>query len=291
VRAEDFDEGGEGVAYHDVSPGNNGNAYRATDVDIQATSDAGGGYNVGWMGLGEWLVYSVTVPNPGEYRLNLRVASNGTGGHFHVEFDNADRTGPIAIPNTGGWQRWTTVSAPVTLSAGLQRMRVVVDAASANGIVGNLNYIEIVSAPNALPTVTLTEPSSGTAFLAPATISMAATASDSDGNVTRVDFYAGTTFLGSDTSSPYTFRWENVAPLRPSRKHDIDTSGLTGGCRRVPGHSFDCRADDGRTLCRYAADQIATACVGERERGGRIHIRLIVDQYAWHWSLSCRRVL
>jgi hypothetical protein len=145
VQAEDFDEGGEGVAYHDVSPGNNGNVYRATDADIQATSDAGGGYNVGWMGLGEWLVYSVTVPNPGEYRLNLRVASNGTGGHFHVEFDNADRTGPIAIPNTGGWQRWTTVSAPVTLSAGLQRMRVVVDAASANGIVGNLNYIEIVS--------------------------------------------------------------------------------------------------------------------------------------------------
>jgi Carbohydrate binding module (family 6) len=134
------------VAYRDVSPGNTGGAYRATDVDLEATTDNGGGYNVGWMAPGEWLVYSVSVPSAGSYRLDLRVAATGEGGRLHVEFDGVDKTGPLTIPNTGGWQQWATISAPVALSAGAQRMRVVVDAASAAGIVGNLNFVQVVSA-------------------------------------------------------------------------------------------------------------------------------------------------
>jgi hypothetical protein len=146
VEAEHFDHGDADVAYRDVSAGNTGGAYRATDVDLEATTDTGGGYNVGWIAAGEWLVYSVSVPSAGSYRLDLRVASNGDGGRLHVEFDGVDKTGPLTIPNTGGWQRWTTISAPVALAAGGQRMRVVVDAASAAGIVGNLNFVQVVSA-------------------------------------------------------------------------------------------------------------------------------------------------
>ena len=53
IEAEDFDIGGEGVAYHDTDAGNNGGQYRpAEDVDIEACSDAGGGYNVGWTDAG-----------------------------------------------------------------------------------------------------------------------------------------------------------------------------------------------------------------------------------------------
>jgi len=46
IAAVDFDSGGEGVAYHDTTAGNNGGAYRSTDVDLEAS--AGGGYNGGW---------------------------------------------------------------------------------------------------------------------------------------------------------------------------------------------------------------------------------------------------
>jgi hypothetical protein len=52
----------------------------------------------------------------------------------------------MTIPNTGGWQSWTTISAPVTLSAGTQRMRVVIDAAGPTGVVGNLNFIQVSGA-------------------------------------------------------------------------------------------------------------------------------------------------
>ncbi len=47
VEAERFDEGGSGVAYVDTTAGNGGGQYRSTDVDIDSTTDTGGGYNVG----------------------------------------------------------------------------------------------------------------------------------------------------------------------------------------------------------------------------------------------------
>jgi probable HAF family extracellular repeat protein len=153
IQAEDFDEGGEGAGYHDTTGGNDGGQYRHTNVDIETSADAGGGYDVGWMAAGEWLGYAVTVQNAGTYRLVLRVAANGAGGRLHVEFNGVDKTGPMTIPNTGGWQAWRDISASVTLSAGMQRMRVVVDAAGATGVVGNLNYVALTaaSAPQSTP--------------------------------------------------------------------------------------------------------------------------------------------
>lgn len=63
---------------------------------------------------------------------------------------------------------------------------------------------------NQRPTVTLTAPATSTTYTAPATITFAATASDADGTVSRVDFYANGQQVGSDTSSPYGATWNNV---------------------------------------------------------------------------------
>jgi hypothetical protein len=63
---------------------------------------------------------------------------------------------------------------------------------------------------NQPPTVALTTPANGATYTAPATIAISASASDSDGTIARVDFYQGTTLLGGDTSSPYSFTWSNV---------------------------------------------------------------------------------
>jgi uncharacterized protein (DUF2141 family) len=63
---------------------------------------------------------------------------------------------------------------------------------------------------NAAPSVSLNSPAAGSTYAAPATIAMGATAADGDGFVARVDFYAGSTRVGSDTTSPYTFSWGNV---------------------------------------------------------------------------------
>jgi parallel beta-helix repeat protein len=65
-----------------------------------------------------------------------------------------------------------------------------------------------VALPNQAPVVTLANTSSST--VAPATVKLLATATDSDGTIARVDFYRGTTKLGQDTTAPYTFNINNV---------------------------------------------------------------------------------
>jgi hypothetical protein len=62
---------------------------------------------------------------------------------------------------------------------------------------------------NPSPVVALTAPANGAVFVAPANVALAATASD-DGTVAAVEFYQGSTLLGVDTTSPYTFSWSNV---------------------------------------------------------------------------------
>ncbi|MGD0572698.1 MAG: cellulase family glycosylhydrolase [Sedimentisphaerales bacterium] len=59
-------------------------------------------------------------------------------------------------------------------------------------------------------TVSITLPSEGTTYTAPANITINATASVSGGTVTKVDFYQGTTLLGTDTTSPYSYTWNDV---------------------------------------------------------------------------------
>jgi beta-glucanase (GH16 family) len=138
LQAEDFDIGGEGVASHDTEILNQGGEYRTGEgVDIEACSDVGGGYNVGWTMPGEWIEYTLVVPQAGDYLLDLRVAARDPGKTLRVLFNGMDRTGEVALPHTGGWQNWDTVTVNVALEAGVQTMRLV-------PVTGdfNLNFME-----------------------------------------------------------------------------------------------------------------------------------------------------
>ena len=64
---------------------------------------------------------------------------------------------------------------------------------------------------NVAPTVKLTTPANNSAYTAPATINLAATATDTDGTITKVEFYRGTTKLYTATVAPYTYTWSNAA--------------------------------------------------------------------------------
>jgi len=63
---------------------------------------------------------------------------------------------------------------------------------------------------NQLPTITLTAPESNSTYLAPATITLAADAKDTDGSIASVTFYHGSTLIGTDATAPYEFTWTNV---------------------------------------------------------------------------------
>ncbi len=142
IQAENFDTGGEGVAFHDSSATNEGGQYRSTSVDIESTS--GGGYNVGWIAAGEWLEYTVNVASTGTYTLHLRVARSPSGnGAVKVLFGGVDKTGDITVPSTGGWQTWTDVVKTVSLPAGAQVMRIAMRSSDFN-----VDWIEVTPGTN-----------------------------------------------------------------------------------------------------------------------------------------------
>jgi GH35 family endo-1,4-beta-xylanase len=141
IEAEEYDLGGEGLAYHEGNTsGNQGLAtLRNDEVDIETTGDVDGMYNIGYTLTGEWLEYSVNVSATGKYDMEFRVAKDGTGGLFHVEMDGVNVTGSITVPNTGGWQVWQTVKVPnINLTKGAHIMKVVFDSDYMN-----FNYVEI----------------------------------------------------------------------------------------------------------------------------------------------------
>ena len=148
MEVEQFDNGGEGVAYHDTTSGNSGGAFRSTGVDIEAAS--GGGYDVGWTSATEWLQYSVNVASAGSYTAQVRVASAGQGGQFHIEMNGTNVSGTLTVPDTGGWQNWQTVSATLQLNAGAQMARLVIDSGGASAA-GNFDRIQFSAGTSAPP--------------------------------------------------------------------------------------------------------------------------------------------
>jgi serine/threonine protein kinase len=148
VQAEDFDRGGEGVAYYDnsaVDTASSGLAYRRTLVDIDNCKDEGGGHNVGGIRPGEWLAYTVMVKDAGLYDIELRLSSPVGGGKLHLEFGSEDATGPLEIPATASWDKWQTITMKgVRLPAGRQIMRVTFDSGPfgrQRGYVCNFNWV------------------------------------------------------------------------------------------------------------------------------------------------------
>jgi endoglucanase len=112
-------------------------------IQTENTTDTGGGRNVGWIDVGDWLSYQnspVNIPVSGTYRIEYRVASlNGGGGLRFEEAGASPVHGQLAVPGTGGWQNWTTISHNVNLSAGTHRFGI-------NAVSGgwNLNWFRIV---------------------------------------------------------------------------------------------------------------------------------------------------
>ena len=70
----------------------------------------------------------------------------------------------------------------------------------------------IVNVTDMPPTVQITGPAGGSTFPFNSDITITATASDSDGTVQKVEFFAGTTKLGESTTAPYSFVWHSPGP-------------------------------------------------------------------------------
>jgi poly(hydroxyalkanoate) depolymerase family esterase len=141
IQAENFDSGGEGVAYHELTATNLGGQYRTSEaVDIETTTDTGGGYDVTGTAAGEWFEYTIYVSEPGLYNLALRVAGTSAGSVQVLAggINGTNLTGAWIVPATGGAQTWTTISNTVFLTPGQQVLHLDVLAGGFN-----LNWLQL----------------------------------------------------------------------------------------------------------------------------------------------------
>jgi hypothetical protein len=141
IEAENYDLGGQNVAYYDNSAGNEPGAYRDDDVDIEVTTDDQGEYNVGWIKPGEWLEYTVTIPE-GTYDFKARISSTAES-RFTVSIDGTD-VSTVTVPNTGAWQNWETITGEtLSIAGGEHVVRITADVSDYN-----LNWFGFVADPS-----------------------------------------------------------------------------------------------------------------------------------------------
>ena len=122
-------------------------------IQLENTTDTGGGQNVGYLDNGDYMDYFVNVLQAGTYELSFRTAAQSEIGQ--VELQLIDDNGAITIledftfPATGDWQNWTTTAKSVGLPAGQLQLRVVIKAP-----LFNINWLEfsfLTSTHNILP--------------------------------------------------------------------------------------------------------------------------------------------
>jgi beta-glucanase (GH16 family) len=142
VQAENYDLGGQGAGFNVTSINGSDNGYRSDGVDLEVTTDTGGGVNLGWTAASQWFRYTVNAAAAGTYTVTFRLASpNGVTDALHISNSSGTNlTGNVNVPATGGWQTWTNVTATLTLPAGQQVLTVNQD----NGG-WNINYMSFAS--------------------------------------------------------------------------------------------------------------------------------------------------
>ena len=112
-------------------------------IEVENTSDVGGGKNIGYIENGDFTNYKVTVAEAGDYQVQAKVATNTTGGTIKIEADGTN-VGELTVANTGGWQAWKTVTTTVTLNAGEQTLQL--NFTGGSGYLFNVNNLSFVEA-------------------------------------------------------------------------------------------------------------------------------------------------
>ena len=97
-----------------------------------------------------------------------------------------------------------------TSTPGTYSLTAVAHDAAGNSTTSGAVPVTVQGTGNQVPTVSLTSPTSGAQFTAPASIPISATATDAEGPIARVEFYSGTTLLWTEFNLPYADSWTSV---------------------------------------------------------------------------------
>ncbi|GAA2365140.1 glycoside hydrolase family 6 protein [Dactylosporangium salmoneum] len=168
-------------------------------VDVTNLGDAITSWNVGWdFGNSSQTITQIWNADKTQSGLHVSATSLSYNG-------NVATGGALSFGFNGAWSGSNPAGANLTLNG------TACTGGTTTGGPSSSSPSPSTSTNPGAPTVALTSPTNGSSFTAPATVGLAASATAPGSSVSKVDFYNGTTLLGTDTTSPYTFSWTNVA--------------------------------------------------------------------------------
>lgn len=138
IEAENFDEGGEGLTFHDSDAQDEGGSGYRNDNGGLDIGNGNGGYVLGYTAQGEWTEYTVNVTEAGEYEYIATVSSGAGNSGFSLSiWENGQLkklTNKIDVPNGGSWDTYTTVTGKLlqNLKKGEQVIRLTIEAPYCN---------------------------------------------------------------------------------------------------------------------------------------------------------------
>jgi endoglucanase len=115
--------------------------YYQSGISTETTTDIGGGLNIGYTDIGDYMDYYINVTNSDSYIVNYRIASLENNGQLKLQI--IDSTGLVttlhtaSFTATGGWQNWVTMSKSVDLPEGFYILRLLITQP-----LFNLNWLE-----------------------------------------------------------------------------------------------------------------------------------------------------
>ena len=165
---------------------------------------------------------SITAPTAGASfvtgdAVNITANATDNGSVTQVEFFvdgvllSTDNTAPYAAVYTAALGNHS-LTARATDNASLQTTSAAVSISVVN---------------NVPPTSSLTSPTAGTLFTAPAVVTISANANDADGTVTQVEFLVNGTVVNTDNTAPYTYAWTSVVGTASIVARATDNRGAT----------------------------------------------------------------
>jgi hypothetical protein len=180
-------------------------------VQTETVYDAGGGRNVGWIDLGDWMEYTITVPAAGTYKANFRIATPNDGAQFQVKNADGAVLATVNVPNTGAYQTWQTTSVTLTLPAGTQTIRLQSSAQPG----WNINWFELTGGAVTNQPPTANAGADQALTLPTSSITLNGSGTDADGTVAS--------FAWSQVSGPA------ASSLSPASAGSAVVTGLVQG--------------------------------------------------------------
>ena len=236
IQAEDFDEGPEGIAYHDSNSDSEGDAsgYRSDGSGVDIVQ-GNGGYAIGYTSTGEWMEYTVNVNEAGVYTYTAYVSSGVNSSSFSLSLSNngtlTDLTGTLNVPQTGdnNWSNYTTMSGrlKVALKEGKNIIRLNINGSSCN--IDKIVFSKIEYNGNIRLSISADPAIANMNTVVRVDVS-------SPVEIANVKFYQGEKLLGTATQTPYqvnyrpsqrgTFTFQAVATDVNGAQSDIVTYTL-----------------------------------------------------------------